>query len=319
MNLMPRIVFTVVASASVAASHAQSGSFPDRPVTIVVGFPAGGGQDIWARTLAVSMSKTLGQPVVVQNKTGASGSIGLSYVAHAKPDGYTIGTVQASALMLAALTMKIDYTAADFDYLAGSADQPYCICVAAKSSFKTLEDLKKYDQANPGKLSYGHLGAGHATYVFADAAFRHMGISPVGVTYKGDAETIPALLGGHIDVAATASTFAPLASSGELRPLAIIAGKRMASLPDVPTITELGVPIDTRLTSFIGFAAPKGVPAHVREKLEYALKTAIMSKEFEALLNKNASTVFYRDGKTFGKEALELEKMVQSLPKPAQQ
>lgn len=318
MKALIRIPIIVAVSMFAITAHAQDKGFPERPITIIVGYPAGGGQDIWSRTLATSMSKTLGQPVVVQNKVGASGSIGLSYVANAKPDGYTIGTVQASALLLAALTMKIDYKANDFDYLAGSADQAYCICVAAKSPFKTLDDLQKYDQGAPGKLSYGHLGAGHITYVFADATFRHLGMSPVGIPYKGDAETIPAVLGGHIDVASTASTFAPLAASGELRPLAIFASKRMAQLPDVPTIAEFGVPLDAKLTSFIGYVAPKGLPAEVRAKLENALEIAIKGKDFEELLKKNASSVLYRDGAAFGKEALELEKMVQNLPKPAQ-
>lgn len=291
---------------------AGAAGFPQQAITIVVGFPAGGGLDIWARTVGKSMSETLGQPVIILNKGGAAGAIGSAYVAQAKPDGYTLMVVQSS-LLLAPLAMPVNYKPEDFDYLAGAADQPFCLCTGSNSRFKTFDELKRYDQSHPGELSYGHLGTAHITYLFADATFKALGMTPVAIPYKGDAETIPAVIGGFIDVASTASTFATYAREAKLRPLAIFANKRMTEFPDVPTIKELGVDVDSRWSSFIGFAAPRGVPAEVRAKLEHALEIAIKSSDFASVVAQTSSRVDYRDSKTFTQEAQALERAVQEM------
>lgn len=296
-------------------TQAQPTEFPTRAITLVVNANPGGNQDQWARVLATKMGTVLGQPVVVLNKAGAGGAVALTYLANAKPDGYTIGSVQTSSLILLPRREKTAYSLTDFTYIAGAADQPYCLCVSEASPIKSLSDLKTVAQKKSGQLTFGHNGIGHITELIGEATFRTLGVQAVGVPYKGDSEIVLAMRGGHIDIGSLASSFAPQARAGVVIPLAIAAKKRLAAFPDVPLVTDLGVPLDPRLTGLIGYAAPKGLPPDIANKLQAAMAEAIKSDEFKAAVEKYDSTLNYQTGATFAKEVEELDRVVANLQK----
>ncbi len=280
--------------------------FPKREITLIVGFAPGGSEDLRARAVAAKLSELLGQPVIVANRGGASGAIGLALVAKAAPDGYTLGSISASPMVFAPHLQKVEYKPSDFTYLAGSANQPFCICVRQDAPWQTMQELVAFAKQNPGKPNYGHPGNGHQSHVVVAMLNIAAGTSMTGVPFKGDSDAITSLLGGHIEMASLASTFVPHARAGKLRPLALIGDNRLKLFPDIPTLRELGYNVNTKAPALLGYAGPKGLPPEVRRKLESAFAQALRSPEFAAMLEKLDNELYYRDGETFGKQVAEL-------------
>ena len=313
-------LFGAVFAASLPVAAQQNPSFDAdrRPITILVGFAPGGSEDVRARALATQLSEVLGgRSVLVVNRSGAAGTLMLSQLAKSKPDGLTIGSMTASSLIYAAKTLKPDFSTSDFSYLAGAASQPYCICVSQDAPWKTLDELVAYAKANPGKVSYAHPGIGHFSNVIIEVIAKKAGVKLNAVPFRGDSDSINAILGGHVDVASLASTFVPFAKSGKVRVLALLNEQRLAQFPNAPTIGELGFPISMKSASLLGYGAPKGLPADVQAGLEKALEKAIKSPEFKASLERLDNSVDYRTSAQFvlevGETKVSAEQMIKEI------
>lgn len=308
---MAVICATLQVGAGIPAAMAQEKA----PIAILVGFAPGGSEDTRVRVLAQELGKVMGRSVVVLNKAGASGTLALSQLAKAKPDGLTLGSMTGSPLIYAAHMLKSDFTVTDFTYLAGAAAQPYCICVAAGSRWKSLDDLMAEAKRRPDTITYAHPGIGHFSNVVVEVVNKERGVTMTAVPFKGDSESINALMGGHVDVASLASTFVPLAKSGKLRVLALINEKRLPQFPDVPTLHELGLKANVKTASLLGVGAPNGLAPELRRELEAALAKAIQSPEYARTLAQLDNEVFYRSGEEFGREVREAKEAADRMMK----
>jgi tripartite-type tricarboxylate transporter receptor subunit TctC len=280
-------------------AQTQATGYPDRPITFICPWPAGGTADQTMRALCLAAGRELGQSMVVENKVGAAGMIGLKALASAKPDGYTVGQIPISVTRFSQLgTVAID-PMKDLTYLARTSGQTFGIAVPANARWKTLQDLVAEAKAQPGKISYAHSGVGGATHVgmeeFALAAnvqFNH-------VPFKGGADALQSVLGGHVEVLVDSSSWAPHVESGKLRLLATWGEQRTARFKDVPTLKEAGFNVVVDAPNGVG--APRGMdPAQVA-RLRQAFKVAAASAEFKQACDKIDAPVLYLDGPDYEK------------------
>ena len=280
-------------------AQAQATVYPDRPITFICPWPAGGTADQTMRALCLAAGRELGQSMVVENKAGAAGMIDLKALASAKPDGYTVGQIPISVTRFSQLgTVAID-PMKDLTYLARTSGQTFGIAVPANARWKTLQDLVAEAKAQPGKISYAHSGVGGATHVgmeeFALAAnvqFNH-------VPFKGGADALQSVLGGHVEVLVDSSSWAPHVESGKLRLLATWGEQRTARFKDVPTLKEAGFNVVVDAPNGVG--APRGMdPAQVA-RLRQAFKVAAASAEFKQACDKIDAPVLYLDGPDYEK------------------
>jgi tripartite-type tricarboxylate transporter receptor subunit TctC len=288
------LVLAPLGAAALASTRAFGAAYPERPITFVCPWPAGGTADLTMRALCGAAAKTLQQTLVVENKAGASGMLGLKALAAAKPDGYTIGQVPISVTRFAQLgSVQID-PLKDLSFIARTSGQTFGIAVRAEAPWKTLEDLVAAAKASPGKINYGSAGIGGATHVgmeefalVAGAKFNH-------IPYKGGAPALQDLLGGQLDALADSSSWAPHVKAGKLKLLATWGEKRTRDFPDVPTLKERG--FDVVVDAPNGVAAPKGIDPAVEARLRDAFKQAAASAEFAAACEKIDAPVMYLDG-----------------------
>src|SRR5882672_4175251 len=262
---MRLLLFALLAAASGAAS-AQG--YPSRAIHIIAPFPAGGGYDFLARLVGSEMTKTFGQPVIVENKAGANGNIGTDAAAKSAPDGYTLLMGGNSPLALnVGLYPKLPYDPArDFEAISRVATQPNLLSVNPKVPVKTLAELIGYAMANPGKLTYASNGNGSPQHLAAEQLKRMAAIDIVHVPYKGAAPTAAALLAGEVSLAFNIILLPlPHVQAGKLTGLAVASSRRSPLAPDIPTLAELGYPID--IDTWYGLVAPAGTPKGVIAKL----------------------------------------------------
>ena len=270
-----KVGFAVVAASLSAATWAAD--FPTRPIRLLVGFPAGGPTDITMRVIAENAGKILGQPVIIENKPGAGGTIPASTVVTSQPDGYTVGQSPLGIFRMP-YTQKMTWDPLkDLTYVINLTGYTFGLTVPTASPFKTWPEFVAYAKANPGKITYGSAGGNltspHLTMErIAEAA----GIQVTHVPYKGSADLAQALLGGHVMAAADSSAFVPYVEGNKARLLNVWSEKRMARFPEVPTLRELGINIVQ--TSPYGLVAPKGTPPDVVKKLHDAFKKALEEK-----------------------------------------
>ena len=266
---------TLVAMALALSSNAFA--WPDKTITLVVPFPAGGATDALARTLTPKLQEKLKQNVIVDNKAGATGTIGAGFVKRAPADGYTLLVTSLGPLVIAPyLLAKVPYEASkDFDYLTVAVQAPNVLVVPASSPYKTMAELIAAEKANPGKLFFASVGTGTSDHLSAELFWLQSGTSGLHVPYKGAAPAITDLLGGQVDAAfQNINNVLPHITAGKLRVLAIAAPKRSPLLPNVPTLTESGVK-DADATSWQGVVAPKGLPPAVKAQIHAALMDAL--------------------------------------------
>ena len=264
-----------VALCAPAAALAQG--YPEKPVTLVVPWPAGGSTDIAMRTIAEAASKHLGQPVVVDNKPGATGTLGPAVMAaNAKPDGYTIAQMPISVMRLPLMQKTAWDALKDFTYIVHLTGYTFGVTTKADNQFKTWADVVEYAKANPGKVTYGTPGAGSSLHIGMEQIAAKAGIKLTHVPFKGGAETNAAVLGGHTTLQADSTGWKPLVDAGHLRLLAIWTAERSKHWPDAPTLKELGYPFV--FDSPFGVAGPKGMDPAVVQKLHDAFKKAIEDK-----------------------------------------
>ncbi|HMH17624.1 MAG TPA: tripartite tricarboxylate transporter substrate binding protein, partial [Burkholderiales bacterium] len=254
--LLPLAVLSA-AFLSGASAGAFAQAYPNRPIHIVAPFPAGGGYDFLARLVGQEMSKTLGQPVIVENKSGANGNIGTDAVAKAAPDGYTLLMGGNSPLaMNVGLYPKLPYDPIkDFEPISRVATQPNLLAVHPKVPVTSLAELIQFAKANPGKLTYASNGNGSPQHLAAEQLKRMAGIDMLHVPYKGAAPNMSALLAGEVSLAFNIILLPlPHVQAGKLTGLAVASSKRSPLAPNIPTMTELGYPID--IDTWYGLLAP---------------------------------------------------------------
>jgi tripartite-type tricarboxylate transporter receptor subunit TctC len=279
---MKRLLCAVAAVLAMTSAHA----WPDKTVTMVVPFPPGGSTDLIGRVLANKLETQLGQTFVVDNKAGATGTIGAAHVARAKPDGYTLLVSSLGPYVIAPhLIAKVPYDALkDFDYLTVAVQAPNVLVVPANSPHKSMADVIAYEKANPGSMTFASSGNGSSDHLTAELFWRQTGTSGTHVPYKGGGPVLSALLGSQVDASfMNINTAIPQIKSGKLRALAITSAKRSPLLPDVPTMEESGIK-EANVYSWQAIAAPHGLPADVKTKLHAALVNALKEPDVKARL-----------------------------------
>ena len=254
--------------------------YPTRPIRIIITVVPGGGADITARAIGQKMTEAWGQQVIVDNRTGAGGAIGVDLTAKAIPDGYTICLISASLSVNSAVNTKLPYDLSkDLAAISQASSLFYAVYHHPSVPVKSIKDLIAYARANPGKLNFGSSGTGTLQH-FAVELFNHMaGIKLIHVPYKGTAAVIPAMLAGDVQIGfGTLFGIRPHLPTGRLRALAITAGKRSAAAPELPTVAEAGVP-GYEVDQWYGVIASAKVPAPVLRKLNAAINEALKSPD----------------------------------------
>jgi tripartite-type tricarboxylate transporter receptor subunit TctC len=301
MSRVAALAFLVLVSGLAVAQEA----YPSRAVTMIVPFPPGGVADIVGRPLASMMEKTLKHPVVIVNRTGAGGALGMREVAKAAPDGYTI-LMALSSISIFPVSERVNgkqpaYELKDFAPIALVTADPTVLVVRGDSPYRSVKDFVEAAKANPGKINYsssGVYGTLHvAMEIFANAA----GIKLFHVPYGGGGPAVTALLGGQVE----ASAQGPAAAigqirAGKMRALAGWGSERLKLLPDLPTFKELGYQ-DVEFYIWSGVFAPASTPAPVQAKLREAVKAAATSEEFRNAMEKVSTPVHYLDAPEFAK------------------
>jgi tripartite-type tricarboxylate transporter receptor subunit TctC len=268
--------------------------FPSKPITMVIQWAAGGTTDLSGRKIAEIAGKILGQPIVIENKIGGAGVIGVNAVAKAPADGYTIGTISASANTQVPHFRSVPYHPIDdFTFLMVYGKYAYVCCVLPDSPWKTFKDFIKDAQQNPGKYKYTTPGPLSAPHIVMEHIFKVEKVKASHIPVGGSSEAIRQLLGRHVDIATTPD-FMPYIRSEKMRPLAVAENeKRFAAIPDVPTMGELGYRVE--LPNFLGICTPKGLDPRVEKKLFEAFKKASSDPSLQDLMEKLYLQMFFLD------------------------
>jgi tripartite-type tricarboxylate transporter receptor subunit TctC len=273
--------------------------FPERPITMLCGFAPGGSSDVAVRTLASVLEKILGKPVVVETKGGGGGTLALALLANAKPDGYTLCGTPSTQIVRAPQFQKVTYKPLkSFTPLLAYASPFNAIAVKADAPWKTLKEMLAYAKKNPNKIKYGDAGIGTAMHHAMAFLEYKEGIKWIHVPYKGGADALTAMLGGHIDASSLGPEWVPMARSGMIRMLAIAETKRNPNFPDVPTLIDLGYEFaNDTVFSVVG---PAGLPPDVEKKLQSGLAKAVQSEEMLAVLKRLDMAPILIMGKEYG-------------------
>ncbi len=259
--------------------------FPSKPITLIMPWPAGSGVDLWHRAMADAAGKLLGQPVVVDNRVGGSGTSGpAAMAAAAKPDGYTIAQIPVTLFRLPHMQKTPYDPMKDFTWILHTSGYTFGVVVRADSPFKTFKDVIEFARANPGKFTYATPGAGTSLHIGMEQIAHKAGVKFTHVPFKGGPEGWAALEGGHVMADADATGWAPLVDAGKFRLLCIWTEKRNPRWPDVPTLNELGFGLI--LDSPFGLAGPKGIDPAVVKKLHDAFKAALDDPKVAELMAK---------------------------------
>ena len=289
---MAGIVAVVLAAAS-GAALAQA--YPNRPVTLIVPWPPGGSTDISVRALAEVASKYLGQRFVIENRPGATGTVGPAYmVQNTKPDGYTICQMPITVFRLPHMTKTAFDPMADFSWIIHLTGYTFGVVVRADSPIKTWQDLIAYAKANPGKLSYATPGTGSSLHITMEGLAAREGMELLHVPFKGYADASVALLGGHVMAHADSTGWAELVDAGRVRLLVTWGAQRTKRWPQVPTLKDLGYPIVAN--SPYGLAGPKGMDPAVMKVLHDAFRKALEDPEYQKILEKLDQEAYYLNG-----------------------
>ena len=298
------------------AAYAQSArNFPEKPIKLVIAFPAGGPTDVTMRQLAENAGKQLGQPVIIENKPGAGGTLPAQALQTAQPDGYTLAQMPLGVFRLP-YTTKINWDPVkDISYVINVTGYAFGIVVPADSPLKNWQDFVAYAKANPGKLTYGSTGTMTSPHLTTELIAQKAGIELQHVPYKGSADLMLATISGQLMAAADSTGFAQQVAAGKLRVLNTWGEKRLEKFPDAPTLKELGY--DMVQNSPFGIGAPRGTPPEVVAKIHDAFKKAMEEPSYVAALAKYDMlpnymssadyTRFAQD--TFGREKALIEKL----------
>ncbi|MES2925871.1 MAG: tripartite tricarboxylate transporter substrate binding protein [Pseudomonadota bacterium] len=260
-----------------ASAQTAATPWPEKPVTVVVPFPAGGSTDMVARAMAQHMGDKLGQNFVVDNRPGATGTLGAGAVKRSAPDGYTLLVSSLGAFVVAPHLLKsVPYDALkDFDYITVPVQAPNVLVAAPNQKARTVQEVIAQLKANPGKVSFASSGNGSSDHLSAEVFWQQSGTEGLHIPYKGGAPAINDLLGGQVEFSfQNVNAVLQHIRAGKLHAIAVTGDKRSPVLPDVPTLAEAGV-AGAEVYSWQGMAAPKGLPAAVKKKLSDAAIAAM--------------------------------------------
>ena len=314
------LVQLAAASLAAPALTARAQAFPTKPIKLIIAFPAGGPTDITMRSLADNASKILGQPVIVENKPGAGGTLPAQALQTAAPDGYTLAQIPLGVFRLP-YTTKINWDPVkDITYVLNVTGYAFGLVVPADSPLKTWTHFVAWAKANPGKLTYGSTGTMTSPHLTMELIAQKLGLQLVHVPYRGSADLMQSILGGNIMAAADSTGFAPQVEAGKLRVLNTWGAERLAKFPDAPTLKELG--LDLVQNSPFGIGAPKGTPPAVVKRLHDAFKQAMEQESYITALKRYDMVPMYMSSaaylkfaqETFAREKALVEKL--GLAKP---
>jgi tripartite-type tricarboxylate transporter receptor subunit TctC len=297
------LVLAVLAGASAIPAVRAQPDYPTRDIEIVVPYAPGGPVDTATRLIQAELSRQLGGTVVVTNKGGAGGALAMYAVAKAKPDGYTLaGSANATLVTVPATQANVAYTLADFAAIGGFATDYQSIISRAQAPWKTIEELIEHARKNPGKLTYGSPGVGSISHFNMEMLKMKLGIDIVHVPFTGTGPVKNAILGGHVDVGASAmGALLPLVRTGALSLLVSTAPKRLAEFPSVPTMAEKGL-VDTSLSTVMQLYAPAKTPPPVVDKLVRALERTMRDRAVLGAIEKAGLIPDYRGPEATRKE-----------------
>lgn len=263
-------------------AHLQTANWPQRPINMIVAFPAGGGTDVAARTIARFLERELGQSIVVMNRGGAAGDIGWTEMARAPADGYTIGFINTPNVLTNPIERQTRYRLTDFAPIANVVEDPSAFFVKADSPFRRVDDLVAFAKAHPGDVTYGTTGIGSDDHLAGLALERLAGIQMTHVPFTGGAPVRTSLLGGQIMIGSMnmGEGIADM-RQGQVRALGQMGEARWSEAPDVPTFREQGY--DVVQGSMRGLAAPAGVPMEIQLRLAQATRAVTENAEFQRL------------------------------------
>ncbi|WP_193089366.1 tripartite tricarboxylate transporter substrate binding protein [Advenella sp. FME57] len=273
------IKFMNIALLAIAPCLAHAaGNYPDKAISIVVPYAAGGSTDLIGRALGESMGRYLKQTIVIENKPGAAGSMGAQEMVRARPDGYKL-TLAPHGIFRQPYLQKTRYDPIkDLTYIASFSTYDFALVVDAKSQLKTVKEFVDYAKQHPDEISVGTPGRFTGNQMVMVELGNATGAKLTHVPYKGDAEAITALLGGHIKAAITTNSILPYMEAGTVRVLAVASKERLKAFDSVPTFTEAGYPVV--IPSPLGLAGPKGMPSEIVEKLDAAVQAAVKDPVF---------------------------------------
>ena len=311
-----KLLISLMGVAFSAAVLAQA--YPNKPVTIVVPFPPGGSTDQMARAIAPKLQSQWGQGVLVDNKAGATGTIGATYVKRAAPDGYTLLVTSLGPLVIVPyLIPNLQYDPAkDFDFLTVGLQSPNVLVVPTNSPYKTVGDIVAAMKANPNKITFSSAGSGSSDHLTAEILWDQTGTDGVHVPYKGGAPAITDLIGGTVDAQfANVNAVIQYINAGKLRPLGVTGSKRSPVLPNTPTMKEAGVN-DMVIYSWQAAVAPKGLPADVKEKISKGIIAALNDPQVKKGFTDIGFEVVANSPEQFAKfqaeEAVRWKKLIES-------
>ena len=290
-------------------SLALAQAFPARPIRYICPWPAGGSTDAVIRALAESVAKTLGQQIIVDNKPGAGGTFGANELVNAKPDGYTLSQLPHGVFRIPHMQKTQFDTLKDFTWIACLTGYTFGLVVPADSPIKSIKDLVDFARANPEKFTYGSTGTGTSPHLAVEEFAQRAGIKLTHVPFKGNADNMQAILGGHTMAASDATGWAPHVEAGKLRLLATYGSKRTKRWPNVPTLDELGY--KTVSDSPFGVCGPKGMDPAVVRTLHDAFKRTLDDPAVLATFDKFDQTVIYmntEDYTRFARDSFAAEK-----------
>jgi tripartite-type tricarboxylate transporter receptor subunit TctC len=278
--------------------------YPDRPITIVAPFPPGGVADLTARPVAAALEKVTKNPVVVVNKTGAAGAVGMSFVANSKPDGYNLLMALSSISIIPEADKLFDrkpaYTMDQLIPIALISADPTIFVVNASRPWKNLKEFVDDAKKRPGEISYSSSGVYGTLHMAMEMLTHGAGLNLKHIPYSGAGPALTALLGGHVDILASGpAVVIPQIKAGKIRPLAGWGAKRVAALPDVATFKELGYDIEFYI--WAGLFAPRGTSPAVMKTIRESVKQAVDTAEFKAAMEKLQTPIAYLDAPEFQK------------------
>jgi len=294
----------VAAASTAVGTRAAAADFPTKPVTLICPWPPGGSTDVQMRSLAEATGKHLGQPVVIENKPGGSGTVGpATMVAAAKPDGYTIAQLPITVFRMPHMMKATWDPMKDFTYIIHVTGYTFGVVVKADAPWKTWKEFMAHAKANPGKVTYATPGAGTTLHITMEQIALKEGVKWTQLPMKGGAETTPAVLGGHVHATADSTGWGPQVDAGALRLLVTWGNARTKRWPNVPTLKELGYGIVSN--SPFGFAGPKGMDPKIVKVLHDAFRKGMEDPAYLKRLESLDMEPFYMNSEDYAKYARE--------------
>jgi len=302
MTISRRLVLAAAGGLAMPLSG-RAQSFPSKPIRYICPWPAGGSTDAVIRAIAESAAKVLGQQVIVDNRPGAGGMLGANELVSARPDGYTLSQLPHGVFRIPHMQKTTFDTLKDFTWIACLTGYTFGLVVPADSPIKSIKDLVDHAKANPGKFSYGSTGIGTSPHLAVEEFAQRAGIQLNHIPFKGNADNMQAVLGGHTMAASDATGWAPHVEAGKLRLLATYGSTRTRRWPNVPTLDELGY--KTVSDSPFGVCGPKGMDPTVTQVLHDAFRKTLDDPAVLATFEKYDQTVIYMNTESYTRWARE--------------